>query len=77
MLKLFAAAALSLILATGAASAEGKKKMGMTTGDAMKTEQSMKKDAMAKKDEMMPKGDAMKKDAMAKKDAMMKGAKKK
>ena len=77
MMKLFTAVALSLILAAGAASAEGKKKMGMTKGDAMKTEHSMKKDAMAKKDEMMPKSDAMKKDAMLKKDAMMKGAMKK
>ena len=70
MMKLLAAA-LSLILAAGAAQAEGKKKMGMTKGDAIKTEHSMKKDAMMKKDEMMKKGDTMKKDAM------MKGGKKK
>ncbi|MFP6735624.1 MAG: hypothetical protein VB959_17540, partial [Rhodospirillales bacterium] len=62
MMKLLAAA-LSLILAAGAAQAEGKKKMGMTKGDAMKAEQSIKKDAMIKIDEIMTKGDTKKKDA--------------
>ena len=47
MMKLFTAAALSLILAAGAASAEGKKKMGMTKGDAMKKD-AMMKDGMKK-----------------------------
>ena len=65
MMKLLAAA-LSLILAAGPAQAEGKKKMGMTKGDAIKTEHSMKKDAMMKKDEMKTKGDKLKKDAVMK-----------
>ncbi len=42
MMKLFTAAALSLILAAGAASAEGKKKMGMTKGDKLKKDALMK-----------------------------------
>ena len=54
------AATLSLILAADAVQAEGKKKMGMTKGDAMKTGHSMKKDAMMNKDEMMTKGDKLK-----------------